>query len=292
MLRWRLLLGTVLILVLVGLSWLDDHARLPGVWLLPVAVIASVMATAELLQLMTLGGARPVPWVVYCGNLLLVAANWIPWICRGGQSVPLINSASWPMLALAGGSTLIFTAEMCRFRRPGGVLANVAAAMFALVYVGVMLGWMIQLRMLWGIGALASLIIVVKMADTGAYAVGRLIGRHPMAPVLSPRKTLEGAVGGLLTAGLVSWAVFAWLVPLMTVQQAYCGAWWRSMLFGLVVGGAGMLGDLAESLLKRDVGSRDSSRWLPGFGGVLDLLDSLLLAAPVAWLCWALGLVG
>jgi phosphatidate cytidylyltransferase len=164
--------------------------------------------------------------------------------------------------------------------------------MFALVYVGVMLGWMIQLRMLWGIGALASLIIVVKMADTGAYAVGRLIGRHPMAPVLSPRKTLEGAVGGLLTAGLVSWAVFAWLVPLMTVQQAYRGAWWRSMLFGLVVGGAGMLGDLAESLLKRDVGSRDSSRWLPGFGGVLDLLDSLLLAAPVAWLCWALGLVG
>jgi phosphatidate cytidylyltransferase len=64
------------------------------------------------------------------------------------------------------------------------------------------------------------------------------------------------------------------------------------MLFGLCVAVAGILGDLAESLIKRDVGRKDSSRWLPGLGGVLDLLDSILLAAPVAWFCWAVGLVG
>jgi len=69
-------------------------------------------------------------------------------------------------------------------------------------------------------------------------------------------------------------------------------AWWRWLIFGIVVGGTGIAGDLAESLLKRDLGRKDSSRWMPGFGGVLDLLDSLLFAAPVAYVCWALGLVG
>ena len=68
--------------------------------------------------------------------------------------------------------------------------------------------------------------------------------------------------------------------------------WWGWIAFGLLVGGAGMVGDLAESLLKRDVGRKDSSTWMPGFGGVLDVLDSLLLSAPVAWACWAFGLVG
>jgi phosphatidate cytidylyltransferase len=70
------------------------------------------------------------------------------------------------------------------------------------------------------------------------------------------------------------------------------GPWWGWIAFGLLVGGAGMVGDLAESLLKRDVGRKDSSTWMPGFGGVLDVLDSLLLSAPVAWACWAFGLVG
>ena len=68
--------------------------------------------------------------------------------------------------------------------------------------------------------------------------------------------------------------------------------WWGWIVFGLLVGAAGMVGDLAESLLKRDVGVKDSSTWMPGFGGVLDILDSLLLSAPVAWFCWATGIVG
>ena len=69
-------------------------------------------------------------------------------------------------------------------------------------------------------------------------------------------------------------------------------AWWGWLLFGLLVGAAGMIGDLAESLLKRDVGRKNSSDWLPGFGGVLDIVDSLLLSAAVAWFCWATGMVG
>ena len=129
------------------------------------------------------------------------------------------------------------------------------------------------------------------MGDTGAYTVGRLIGRHKMAPSISPGKTVEGALGAFLFACLGSWLTFRWIVPFLP-EGAGPGPWYGWLLFGVLVGGAGMLGDLAESLLKRDVGVKDSSTWMPGFGGVLDILDSLLLSAPVAWFCWAFGLVG
>jgi phosphatidate cytidylyltransferase len=128
------------------------------------------------------------------------------------------------------------------------------------------------------------------MSDVGAYTVGRLIGRHKMAPVLSPGKTWEGVAGGLGFSCLGAWVTFTWLVPAMT-GEAPTPAAWRWIVYGLLVGGTGIVGDLAESLIKRDVGRKDSSTWMPGFGGVLDLLDSILIAAPIAYLCWALGLV-
>ena len=108
-----------------------------------------------------------------------------------------------------------------------------------------------------------------------------------MAPLISPGKTIEGALGALCFACLASWIMICRVLP-----RANPGPWWGWIAFGLLVGAAGMVGDLAESLLKRDVGRKDSSNWLPGFGGVLDIVDSLLLSAPVAWFCWASGLVG
>jgi phosphatidate cytidylyltransferase len=136
------------------------------------------------------------------------------------------------------------------------------------------------------------LVIVVKMGDTGAYTVGRLIGRHKMAPRLSPGKTIEGAAGAILFACLGGWLSFRYLGPVMvfpTWHDSHCaaGGWW---IYGLCLGIAGLIGDLAESLIKRDIGRKDSSTWMPGFGGILDILDSLLLAAPIAWFCWAWGI--
>ena len=130
------------------------------------------------------------------------------------------------------------------------------------------------------------------MGDTGAYTVGRLIGRHKMSPYISPGKTIEGAVGALAIATLASWAAFRWLVPISTDPSLVRGPWWGWIVFGLAIGLVGMAGDLAESLLKRDVGQKDSSTWMPGFGGILDMLDSILLAAPVAYALFALGIVG
>ena len=87
---------------------------------------------------------------------------------------------------------------MLRYRKPGGATANVAGGVLAFLYVGMMLQYAMLLRLWFGVGVLAAWIIVVKMGDTGAYTVGRLIGRHKMAPLISPGKTIEGAVGGLL----------------------------------------------------------------------------------------------
>jgi phosphatidate cytidylyltransferase len=286
MLRWRLSLGTLLIAALVGLCWLDATARTPGMWLVPLAAIVAVLVTQEVLGLAAAANLRPWPWTVYLANLLLVCSGW-PY----AYDAPFgWEPVRWS--ALVAAILLVFLAEMCRYRGPGGNVANLAAGIFAVCYVGLMLSFAVRLRMAWGVGAMASWVIVVKMGDTGAYTVGRLIGRHKMAPRISPGKTLEGGAGALAFSCLGSGLAFQYLIPCVEGAPANSSPWWGWILFGLLVGAAGMVGDLAESLLKRDVGRKDSSTWMPGFGGILDILDSLLLSAPVAWACWAFGLVG
>jgi len=279
MLRWRLLLGTLIIAALVGLCWLDAQAARPGIWLLPVLLAFTLLATSEILHLARAGGLHPIGWPVYYGNLLLVLCQWLP---LNGNWLTIW----WLAAGLATGVFLIFFGEMTRYEKPGGVMANIAASVFSLVYVGVMLGFAVQLRFDWGVGAMATWILSVKMGDTGAYTVGRLFGRHKLCPVLSPGKTIEGAAGALLFASLGAWIGFRWFAsdPPTTALGP-----WSWLVFGLLMGVLGMIGDLAESLLKRDVGCKDSSAWMPGFGGILDMLDSLLLTAPVAWLYWTLG---
>lgn len=307
MLSWRISLGTLFVAVLIGLCWWDHHAAIPGIVLFPLAIALTILAGEEFLQLAAAGRLKPLRWAVHGANLLVVLSSWVPPACletSGGRAVsndafaggvfPLDTiraTDQWLVLAVAAGLFLFFLGEMRRYEKPGRVLVNLATATLAMLYAGLLVAMLVRLRLGFGVGALASLVIVVKMCDTGAYTVGRLIGRHKMAPVLSPGKTIEGAIGGLVFACLGSVAAFAWLVPAITGGAA-AGSWWSWLAFGLIVGLAGMLGDLAESLIKRDVGQKDSSRWMPGFGGVLDILDSVLLATPAAYACWALGLVG
>ncbi len=291
MLHWRLLLGVLLIAALVGLCWLDHLALVPGTWLMPVAVLLSVLASGEVLRLCRSAGLKPIGSVVYVGNVLLVASPWF--VMLSPLRSAGVEETAWPMLVLAACVLAAFLGEMRRYDRSKGVTANLGATVLSMVYVGLMLAVVVQLRLAWGIGALASLVIVVKMGDTGAYTVGRLIGRHKMTPVLSPGKTIEGAIGGVAFSTLGAWASFVWLVPWLSGQGSPSALtpWWGWALFGVVVGISGMFGDLAESLLKRDAESKDSSSWLPGFGGVLDVLDSILLASPVVYIFWGVGLV-
>jgi phosphatidate cytidylyltransferase len=308
MLRWRLLLGILLVAALAGLGWLDswlyrltgaESGGIRGIALFPLLLLIVVTASREMIELAAASGGRPAPWVVYCGNLLVASSCWIvpigrrvgwgPWETPGGFAADAAAGARATLIALAAGVILAFSAEMARFKNPGGATANLAAAILGLVYVGLLLSFVVGLLVVWGIGALVSLLIVVKLGDVGAYTVGRLVGRHKMAPRLSPGKTVEGAIGAMVFAWIGAWIAFRCFG--FRGGAAGLGPPFHWLLFASLVAGAGMVGDLAESLLKRDVAQKDSSRWLPGFGGVLDIMDSILFAAPVAYACWAGGLI-
>jgi phosphatidate cytidylyltransferase len=318
MLKWRLILGTAIILALIGLCWIDAQSDLPsgiqrvpiglpGVTLIPLALILTALATQEVLRLARAANLRPAEPAIYFGNLLIVLAQWLPELnlyllqqYKPGEEfaymphLDMIHAGSHSALwAVALGVIMVFMAEMRRFERPGGALANIAVGVFALIYVGLMFAFAVQMRIFWGVGAVVAWIITVKMGDIGAYTVGRLVGTTRMSPTISPGKTVEGAMGAIVFACLGSWISFHGLVQLMPPSVALnAGTTFGWLVFGVVLGVAGIVGDLAESLLKRDVGVKDSSAWMPGFGGVLDILDSLLLTAPIAWLCWAFGIVG
>jgi phosphatidate cytidylyltransferase len=295
MLRWRLLMSVVFIAGLVGLIWLDAQTATPGSWLMPLALAVSVLACEEMLHLLAARDLRPAPWVCYLGCLSIVASNYASIWAAG----PLTR-LEWPLTVFALSLLAAFFAEMRRYERPGQTMERLGVAVLTLGYVGVLLSFVVQTRLLgpngaYGIAALASLVIVVKMCDIGAYTVGRLVGRTKLAPTLSPGKTIEGCAGGIAFALFGAWVWQSMLLPaLVTVTPDTSSAppTWGWIAFGLLVGLAGMLGDLAESLIKRDVGRKDSSSWMPGFGGVLDVIDSILIAAPVAYLCWIFHLVG
>ena len=128
-------------------------------------------------------------------------------------------------------------------------------------------------------------VTVTKLCDIGAFTFGRLFGKHKMIPRISPNKTYEGAVGGLLFS--IGGAVIFYLAGLFPLQNM-----WTVVLFGFVVGVIGIFGDLAESLLKRGSGAKDSGTLVPGFGGLLDVVDSMLLSTPVAYVMLVLMLGG
>ncbi|HZK77324.1 MAG TPA: phosphatidate cytidylyltransferase [Gemmatimonadaceae bacterium] len=139
----------------------------------------------------------------------------------------------------------------------------------------------------YAVGALAGTVLVMFpitvtwATDSGAYGFGRMLGKHKLIPSVSPAKTVEGAVGGLIVAVLGAWLYSQFLLrPFAQLGLSPIGI----VIFGIAIGVFGQLGDLAESLLKRDAGVKDSSKLLPGHGGILDRFDSLLFVLPVAYL--------
>ena len=304
MLRWRLISATIILSILFGLIYLDVVYPIRGVagaWLLPISLLAVVGGLAELLDMLASGGHRPARWAVYTGSLLVFLATCAPlgWPLLGNTypaDCPL-GKLGWPLTATAGATLLAFWAEVLRYREPGKALVNIALSVFAICYVGLLTSFLVLLRTvnstepLWGMIALLSTISIVKMSDTGAYTFGRLFGKHKLAPRLSPGKTIEGLIGGLVTAVATALLWPLLLIP-MILPEAATPSLVGWFLCGLMIAIAGVVGDLAESLLKRDMGCKDSGRWVPGLGGFLDILDSLLFAAPVAFTCWTIGLLG
>ncbi|MFO0792400.1 MAG: phosphatidate cytidylyltransferase [Pirellulales bacterium] len=308
MLRHRLLLGTLFVAALVALCWLDCTVTRPGAILLPLALVLGLVGVSELLAMFHKGGRTPLPWVLYAGVLLAILLSGIQVACPAACATAVPGWAGWLAIGLALGLVLAFAGEIRSYDGQRPTTINLALEAFTILYLGGCLGFIAQLRGLsggrfgtdgrTGMLALISLIAIVKMSDIGQYTVGRLVGRHKLSPLVSPGKTWEGALGGVLFAIFAAWIVFGWaankILTTATAHSAFFSDFPRALhitLYAIALAVSGIIGDLAESMLKRDAGVKDSSNWMPGFGGVLDLLDSLLGAAPIAYLCWATGFV-
>lgn len=302
MLRFRLLSAAALIGVVVTLVWLDltspYNLGRPGIWMVPLAIAFLALAVEEFRGLIAPLATLP-RIVLHGGTQAILLPTFVPAFYLPYPETCSIGRLGFPLVGLALATMFAFVVEMRGYQGPGRSTQRVALVALCFAFLGVPFAFFVLLRLFqgnaWGMTALVSLLIVVKSADTGAYFTGRFFGRTKMAPVLSPKKTWEGAAGGLIAGALGSWAYFALAAPILLTESQIGGSelWWPLCLaYGALLALAGMVGDLAESMIKRDVGAKDSGRGLPGMGGVLDVVDSPLAAAPVAYLCWALGLLG
>jgi phosphatidate cytidylyltransferase len=157
-----------------------------------------------------------------------------------------------------------------------GFVRDVTATFFCLLYAPFLASFVaLLLAPDDGVERVLTFIAVTVASDTGGYAIGVLLGKHPMAPVISPKKSWEGFAGSVLASMAVGIACVMWLLD---------GTWWVGIVLGAIAAVAATLGDLAESLIKRDLGIKDMSNILPGHGGIMDRLDSLLATVSVVWL--------
>lgn len=301
----RALVAAVLTALFAGLVWADaTHlAGAPaGCWLLPAALLAAGAGAAEAVALTTPQRRGRQSLAAVLGATAIVVAGFLGAhaIDRGGLPDPLAGLGS-VSVAVCIAIALAFAVEISGYRSGGGALARAAAGSLAAICLGMPFAFMLGLRLVrfehaWHeprganpldtLLPLVSFVAVVKAGDIAAYLFGSLLGRTRMAPILSPGKTWEGALAGLAGSVATAWLVLELLGPSAVGPQRPWGGW---PVYGLLLGSAGIVGDLCESLVKRECGVKDSGRWLGGLGGMLDLVDSLLLAAPVAWLLWMAG---
>jgi phosphatidate cytidylyltransferase len=260
--------------------------------------VVALLTIREFLKLTESYGVQPMrlPTYIFSGLFFLLLG------LNPGNEKPLPSTAIFIFVAGAGAALAPFiflTIGMRRTELRSGYPAAAAAA-FAFTYIALPMGMLVQLRQLWaGAFYLLYLLLVVWAGDILAYFVGKSIGRHLMAPRISPKKTWEGAAASLLASVGVGWLMFSHAERISSALLSWGLISRRDGLFGLeipamgpvilltiVLNIAAQLGDLVESLIKRGADVKDSGALLPGHGGMLDRIDALLFAAPVLW-CYA-----
>jgi phosphatidate cytidylyltransferase len=287
MLGWRLLMSGLLIPAFVALFYVDAKLGAAAPLLLALCLLLAWRCVWELSQLLRPRFPRVQP--VMCGlcvAALLVAAWWPHWFAGPRDSLSAIGPVCLAYALVVLG---LLAFEAARYRSPGAVMETVGAHLLIVSYIGLLLATTAQLRWVAGAEAgyltIASLVVAAKLGDVGAYTFGRLFGRRKMAPLLSPGKTWAGFLGAVAGAALGGWTWLQFATPLFN-SAWQPPAWYWSVLFGMLIGVAGLVGDLCESLIKRDMQQKDAAALMPGFGGLLDLLDSILYAGPVAYVLW------
>jgi phosphatidate cytidylyltransferase len=243
-----------------------------------IVAVALVLASVELHEALKKQGMTSTIVPIAVGSVAISFGSYF----AGRQETVIFSTTSVLLASLA----LTVLASLI-WRIPKGVAGYVrdaAASLLIIAYVP-LLGSFAALMLAEGQGAarVVTFLLIVVMSDTGGYIAGVLFGKHPMAPKISPKKSWEGAAGSLIlgTAAAVGMAIFALDVP-----------FWVGIILGVSLVAVGTCGDLIESIIKRDLGIKDMSSFLPGHGGVMDRLDSLLVAAPIAWLIMYLFVPG
>ena len=296
MLKYRLITGPILIIGLLAIVWMDnrlDTVELPaflqdifgrqypprGVLLYMLGMVFAGLAAHELSAIFQANSILTRRWLTALAAMTGLTLSYS--IKIDATAVPAIATVATGMILFFAASLLIFS----QHRNVEGVVAAAGAVMFAMVYLGLMFGFLLAIRRNHSAWWVVSIVLITKTCDTGAYFTGRSIGKHKLIPWLSPGKTWEGLGGGIvaamaLGAGLA--AASGFLEPDDQIPV------WLGLLCGFLFAITGQFGDLTVSLFKRGAGLKDSSSMLPGLGGVLDVLDSPLMVAPVAF--WLLEL--
>jgi len=284
MLRYRLITGPLLVAFVVALAWVDERlsaeGRIPA-WLVTglAGLAVSWLAAGETARLLAGAGLRSCVPLARVAAAIALASTLA--VTLGATDAGPLAATAWAAILLAG------LVRFTRGRTVEGAAAGTAGLLFTAAYAGSLVAFWPLLRIEHGPWFLLGAILVVKSSDIGAYAFGLSLGRRKLIPWLSPGKTREGLAGGVAVAALVGagLAVLTGGEAVPTRVPVWLGA-----VAGAAAALVGVIGDLAESLLKREAGVKDSGRLLPGMGGVLDVVDSLLFAGPV--LFWLARLAG
>jgi phosphatidate cytidylyltransferase len=285
MLKQRLLSGVAMVAAVLLAAYF-----MPGLGILAILLIVVTLAMNEFYALLTHAGIPSFRVVGASIALALIAATWTA--LEPGPT-GAARAARWEQVVLAASLLAVFVRQFPQ-KHNAQPLATLGCTLLGVWYVAYLFNFFTWLLFAWEptgawrpIGDTGRLLVfylvaVVKMSDTGAYLVGSRLGRHKLIPRISPGKSWEGLGGGFLFGILTSLAFQALVGGRVGVLTMGVG---DAVALGAALSAIGVVGDLFESLLKRAAGIKDASAVLPGMGGVLDVLDSLLLTAPVLYVC-------
>lgn len=291
-LRNRLTFGSLMGMTMLVLLYVDHAAQswtrsdafpngIGGLGLLVICLVILPPATRELASLFSAVQVKPYRLISALGSGALA-------IHAFATQFPQFQQYGTSSLAFIIVFVMILAAlRRAWYRETQEAIHHMAGTVLATLYLGGLAWFLLALRVKISphfrgdTPLILMILLVVKSTDIGAFFGGKAFGRHKLILWLSPGKTWEGLFCGILTAGVLGALCATWM------HMEYF-SWWKGFIFGFVIGGIGQAGDLLESLMKRDASVKDSGAIIPGFGGILDVIDSPLLAAPFAYLMFSL----
>ena len=279
MLRHRLLFGILMTVAFIAIvafdGWIDgsltlskdDDNQIQGTIFCILIALLAIPAQLELSKLAATKNLKIFAPVTIIASILLATSWFVLQIIEIQAEIYFLYLLTFTLL-------IIFVYQHLNYGT-SGVLANCGINCFSILYLGLLSGFCVAIRIDFGLWPLLMFVFVIKSSDIGAYSIGTLFGKHKFSPKISPGKSWEGMAGAIGAAVIVAIS-FAGSCDIMSL--------WTAIVFGFCFAFIGQLGDLAESMIKRDAEQKDSANKIPGFGGILDIIDSPLIAAPFGYL--------